>query len=175
MVNYYYLVSSLPSLSSDAPMPFSYEEFVGMCKSAVNKRVLSDLENLTLKSENGAFLKKWGAFYRKLQDAVNRQRRLNLGKAAQKDEERDFNIDRIAGEALSAKNPYEAEKVLLKAQFDYLDSLTSMHNFDDYVLFGYAVKLKLLERQNVFSRKAGKDEFSRLFDGIQKDIQSLSL
>ncbi len=172
MADYYYLVSSLPTLSADSGMPFSYDDFVGMCKNTVSKKVLSDMENLTLHSENGAFLKKWGSFYNKLQKAVNSERRKRLGKTDTQNADHDFYIDKIASEAFAAKNPLEAEKILLQAEFDYLDSLTGMHSFDDYVLYGYAIKLKLLERQTVFTQKAGREEFMRLFEGIQKEINA---
>ena len=45
--------------------------------------------------------------------------------------------------------------------------------FDDYVLFGYAIKLKLLERLNSFEQTKGKAEFQSLFDGIQQRVYSL--
>ena len=45
--------------------------------------------------------------------------------------------------------------------------------FDDYVLFGYAVKLKLLERLTSFEQEKGKQEFQSLFEGIQKSVYSL--
>jgi hypothetical protein len=45
--------------------------------------------------------------------------------------------------------------------------------FDDYVLFGYAIKLKLLERLNSFEQSKGKAEFQSLFEGIQQRVYSL--
>jgi hypothetical protein len=45
--------------------------------------------------------------------------------------------------------------------------------FDDHVLFGYAIKLKLLERQNCFEDSKGKAEFKSLFEGIQQRVYSL--
>jgi len=41
------------------------------------------------------------------------------------------------------------------------------------VLFGYAIKLKLLERQSCFEQDKGKAEFKSLFDGIQQRVYSL--
>ena len=45
--------------------------------------------------------------------------------------------------------------------------------FDDYVLFGYAIKLKLLERLSCFEQDKGQAEFKSLFDGIQQRVYSL--
>ena len=36
MASYYYLISSLPTLSADGGMPFSYEEFLRLCQSNVS-------------------------------------------------------------------------------------------------------------------------------------------
>lgn len=170
MASYYYLISSLPALRADAPMPFSYEEFLKMCKNTVSSDVYAKLDELKLSSDDGPLVKQWGTFYNKLMAALCKQRNINLGKQDNSDVEKDLIIDKTVDEALSAKNPLEAEKVLLNCQFEYLDSLTSMHYFNDYVLYGYAIKLRLLERQNVFEQKAGKEEFKRLFDNIQQQI-----
>ena len=53
------------------------------------------------------------------------------------------------------------------------DALVGLHMFDDYVLFGYAIKLKLLERLSSFEHDKGKAEFKSLFDGIQQQVYSL--
>ena len=47
------------------------------------------------------------------------------------------------------------------------------YQMDDYVLFGYAIKLKLLERLNCFEQTKGKAEFNSLFEGIQQRVYSL--
>ena len=74
---------------------------------------------------------------------------------------------------MNADNPLIAEKLMLDAQFAYLDSLVAMHYFDDYVLYGYAVKLKLLERRDVFEKDKGSAEFERLFSDVQQKIMSI--
>jgi hypothetical protein len=79
----------------------------------------------------------------------------------------------VVSSALSAKNPLEAEKLLLEYEFENLDSLVGLHMFDDHVLFGYAIKLKLLERLSCFEQDKGQAEFKSLFDGIQQRVYSL--
>lgn len=173
MASYYYLISSLPTLSSDSQMPFDYSTFLEMCKSSVSSKVYKTLEELTLDSENGPLIKEWGAFYRKLINALNYLRREKLGLKTEESSVEDAAAKDAAIQAMNAKNPLEAEQIMLKAQFDHLDQLVAMHYFDDTVLFGYAVKLKLLERQNIFDMAEGKKEFKRLFDSIQDQILSI--
>ena len=47
MASYYYLISSLPDLRTDGDMPFTYEEFLGMCQSNVSESKYEFLSNLT--------------------------------------------------------------------------------------------------------------------------------
>ena len=119
MASQYYLISSLPDLRTDGEMPFSYEEFLGMCQSNVSESKYELLKNLTLSSEEGPLLKEWSAFYKNLMGEVG------------------------------------------------------LHTFDDVYLFGYAIKLKLLERQSCFVQSKGQKEFKRLFDQVQQRVYSL--
>lgn len=173
MASYYYLISSLPDLRTDGDMPFSYEEFLGMCQSNVNESKYEFLSNLTLSSDEGPLLKDWAVFYNNLMSELNYQRSMNLGRAYLKSYDKDSVLTQVIGTVLAAKNPLEAEKILLDYEFENLDSLVGLHTFDDVYLFGYAVKLKLLERQNCFVQEKGKKEFKRLFDQVQQRVYQL--
>ena len=173
MASYYYLISSLPDLRTDGEMPFSYEEFLGMCQSNVSESKYEFLSNLTLSSDEGPLLKDWAVFYNNLMSELNAQRSANLGRAYLKSYDKDSVLSQVVGTELAAKNPLEAEKILLDYEFENLDSLVGLHTFDDVYLFGYAVKLKLLERQNCFIQEKGKKEFKRLFDQVQQRVYQL--
>ena len=173
MASYYYLISSLPDLRTDGDMPFSYKEFLGMCQSNVSESKYEFLSNLTLSSDEGPLLKDWAVFYNNLMSELNYQRSMNLGRAYLKFYDKDSVLTQVIGSVLAAKNPLEAEKILLDYEFENLDSLVGLHTFDDVYLFGYAVKLKLLERQNCFIQEKGKKEFKRLFDQVQQRVYQL--
>lgn len=173
MASYYYLISSLPDLRTDGDMPFTYEEFLGMCQSNVSESKYEFLSNLTLSSDEGPLLKDWAVFYNNLMSELNYQRSMNLGRAYLKPYDKDSVLTQVIGTVLAAKNPLEAEKILLDYEFENLDSLVGLHTFDDVYLFGYAVKLKLLERQNCFVQEKGKKEFKRLFDQVQQRVYQL--
>ena len=164
MASYYYLISSLPDLRTDGDMPFTYEEFLGMCQSNVSESKYELLRPL---------LKDWAVFYNNLMSELNYQRSMNLGRAYLKSYDKDSVLTQVIGTVLAAKNPLEAEKILLDYEFENLDSLVGLHTFDDVYLFGYAVKLKLLERQNCFVQEKGKKEFKRLFDQVQQRVYQL--
>ena len=173
MASYYYLISSLPDLRTDGDMPMTYDEFLDMCQSNVSESKYELLKNLTLSSEEGPLLKEWSAFYKNLMGELNYQRCVSLGRPYLTSYDKDSVIAQVAGAAMAAKNPLEAEKILLECEFDNLDSLVGLHTFDDRYLFGYAIKLKLLERQSCFVQSKGQKEFKRLFDQVQQRVYSL--
>ena len=167
MASYYYLISSLPDLRTDGDMPMTYDEFLDMCQSNVSESKYECLKNLTLSSEEGPIMKEWAASYKNLMSELNYQRSVNLGRPYLASYDKDSVTAQVAGAAL------EAEKILLDYEFDNLDSLVGLHTFDDVYLFGYAIKLKLLERQSCFVQSKGQKEFKRLFDQVQQRVYSL--
>ena len=173
MASYYYLISSLPELRADGEMPISYSEFLTYCQSNVSESTYQLLKDLTLNSTEGPLVDKWANFYGMLMKELNYQRSTALGRSYSPPQEKDTVTSQVVAGALSAKNPLEAEKILLEYEFENLDAIMGLHVFDDYVLFGYAVKLKLLERLTSFDREKGRDEFKSLFDGIQRRVYSL--
>ena len=104
---------------------------------------------------------------------LNSQRSAALGKPYNASFDKEFENTQVAANAIAAKNPLEAEKILLAHEFECLDSLVGLHAFDDAVLFGYAIKLRLLERQSCFVHEKGKAEFKHLFDEVQQRVYNL--
>ena len=172
MASYYYLISSLPNLSSDSEMPITYDQFLQSCAGNVSEKNYQLLENLTVSSSEGPLLKEWAAAYGSLMNELNAQRKSRLGQSVTGSEKDGLNTQVIAA-ALAAANPLEAEQILLDHEFELLDTLVGMHMFDDHVLFGYAVKLKLLERRSCFEKEKGKTEFRDLFNKVQERVYSL--
>lgn len=170
MASYYYLLSSLPMLKAEGEMPFAYSDFLGMCRSAVSDAKYALLENLTLSSREGPLIAEWSRFYASFRRELTNLRNQRLGRQPQDLSLRDESLSRAIAAAIGGKNPLEAEKALLALEFQKLDELIGTHYFDDHALMGYALKLKLLERNQIFDPKKGKDAFSRILDGLQKQI-----
>lgn len=173
MGSYYYLIASLPELKADGEMPLSYSEFLTCCEANVSEQDYEILKNLTLSSKKGPLVEEWARFYEMLKKELSYQRSINLGRTYSSTYDKDGFISQVVQSALTAKNPLEAERILLEYEFENLDSLVGLHMFDDYVLFGYAIKLKLLERLSCFEQEKGKTQFQSLFDGIQQQVYSL--
>ena len=87
---------------------------------------------------------------------LNYQRSMNLGRAYLKSYDKDsVHHPGNRKQCLQQKSTGSRE-ILLDYEFENLDSLVGLHTFDDVYLFGYAVKLKLLERQNCFVQEKVK-------------------
>ena len=173
MASYFYLIPSLPTLDADAEMPISYGEFLKNCKSVVSEETYALLEDLTLASDEGPLMKEWGAFYSTLRNELSYQRSQRLGRPYNKVYDKDPACAEAVSSAMNAKDPLTAEKILLDYEFRKIDDLVGLHIFDDYVLFGYAVKLKLMERLGRFSAEEGRKEFTGILGQLQTQITSL--
>ena len=173
MASYYYLISSLPMLKTQGEPPMDYGTFLDMCRTAVGSGVYKTLEELTARSGKGPLLSEWGEFYQSLSRELTYQRSLKLGRVCPVPSDRDSGIVQAVTAAVNAENPLEGERLLLDLEFRRLDDMIGLHNFDEYALYGYAMKLQLLERQRTFRYDRGKQAFDGLMDNIRQQISSL--
>ena len=173
MASYYYLISSLPMIGPDSEMPFSYEKFLSLCSSFVNEEEMNRLKNISIHSSEGPLLKEWYEFYQSFDEELNYERSVRLNKPCDPPLFHNEVVCRMVQDLLKLDNPLLAEKKLLSMQFNKVDELVGTHNFDDYYLNGYALKLKLLERLRAFDEIKGREEFDRLFIGIQNQINNI--
>ncbi len=171
MASYYYLLSSLPMLAASAPPPFDYPTFLEMCRSSVSAATYGALEQLTVDSDKGPLLRSWAVFYRRLRQELRYQRLQKLGKPCQAPADREAAAAVQA--AIAAETPLLGEQQLLELEFRQIDALVGFHVFDDTALFGYALKLQLMQRLHGFQFETGKAEFVSLLDGIQQKIYRL--
>ena len=173
MASYFYLISSLPMLKADGEMPFKYNEFLKMCKTAVSEQKYNELAELTLSSSKGPLVSEWHKFYGVLETEMAFQRNQRLNRPVATPYNRNEGIARTVTAAINQKNPLLAEQMLLSLEFDKLDELIGTHYFDDYALMGYAIKLKLLERKSVFVKETGKAELDRLVNLLEQEVLNI--
>lgn len=173
MASYYYLLSSLPLLKTQGEVPMDYETFLSMCKSAVSGGVYQTLEALTVASDKGPLLSEWASFYRALSRELTYQRSVKLGRACAVPSDREAGITQAVTAAVNAEDPLTGERILLDLEFHRLDDMIGLHNFDERALFGYAMKLRLLERQQIFRHDRGVQSFDGLMAHIRQQISSL--
>ena len=147
--------------------------FLAMCRSAVSAGVYRTLEELTVDSDKGPLLSEWAGFYKALCRELTYQRNVKLGRPCAVPSDRDAGIVQTVTAAVNAENPLEGERLLLDLEFRRLDGMIGLHNFDDHALYGYAMKLQLLERQRTFRYESGKRAFDGLMQNIRQQVSSL--
>ena len=172
MASRYYFLSSMSMLRFSDKAPMSWDFFLDQARGNVSEseyQALSSMPDGTGCSD--AFLLRWNELNRKLDEAVNLRRRQNLHR-----EEKtsavfvDYEISKTANAALNAKNPLEAEMVLMRFRFDWLEQQKGLDPFSQAALYAYALQLRILIRKDLFTVEAGNEQFSSMFDSIQNEL-----
>ena len=173
MASRYYFLSSLSMLRFSDSAPMSWEDFLSQARGNVSEsdyRTLSSIADGNTLSNS--FLKKWDVLNRKLDDAVNERRRKALNRDQQSSVVfRDFDIEEVTNAALNAKDPLEAELVLMRFRYDWLELQKGFEPFSETALLCYALQLRILLRKDLFNVEAGNEQFRSMFDNIQKELK----
>ena len=172
MSSRYYFLSSMSMLRFSDKAPISWESFLNQAKGNVSESEYEALCSIDDRTESpNKFLSEWNELNRKLDEAVNVGRRKNLNR-----EEKasavfvDYEISKTANAALNAKDPLEAEMVLMRFRYDWLEAQKGLDPFSEAALYAYALQLRILIRKDLFTVEAGNEQFSSMFDSIQKEL-----
>ncbi|MBR2282663.1 MAG: DUF2764 family protein [Spirochaetales bacterium] len=173
MPSRYYFLSSLPMLRFSDSAPLTWEAFLSDAKGNVGESDYRLLCGIPEGLDGGnQFLKRWSDLNRKLDDAVNAQRRQNLGRPTEGGVVfRDFDIQRVADSAMNAKNPLEAELTLMQFRYGYLEQAKGFEPFSENALLAYALQLRILLRKDLFTADTGNEEYRKLFGILQKEMK----
>lgn len=173
MPSRYYFLSSLPMLNFSDSAPMDWDSFLYQAEGNVSAQDYRLLCAMPEEKDCGnAFLKKWQAFSKGLQSAVNVQRRERLGRPA--DDSVlfwDYDVEQYAKAAAGARNPLEAETLLLQCRFGWLDEARGFDSYSQTALLAYALQLRILIRKDLFNREAGNSEYRKLFGILQKEMK----
>lgn len=156
MTGYYtYLISSLPMLQFGARPPFSFEKFIEKCQTLISDK---DIELLkTALRPAGYFydgvnltLRKWQTFDTTLRNELAKirasRKKIDPIKYQRGDGYPWPYFTHIAISAYKNPSPLEAQEMLDRERWNFLDELVVGHYFDIDFLIVYAYKLALLEK-----------------------------
>lgn len=167
----YYFLSSLPMLRFGDKAPLTWEEFMQTAQSCVGASDMKLLSRIEQGDYSGChFLKEWKRFCDKTTSAVNARRRVALGKDDVFSNEEDYEISKFGNAVMSAKNPLDAELLIMKFGFDYLEKATAFKAFNQDVVLGYALQLRILIRKDLFDVDLGNAQYQKLFDKVREEI-----
>jgi hypothetical protein len=183
---YYYLAAQLPALSYSQPAPMSPDAFKALALGWMDGDDAALLECVNLdpeprvQTEGSAyaeipepvdpdFIDRWRVWERALRLNLARYRagKLRREGAAPQDAP-DWPADAVAAAKAAAAmdSPLEAELFLDRARWDAIDGFQGYQYFSRNTLFGYLLKLKLLERRALFRAEEGFAEYRGLYDAI---------
>lgn len=168
MADFYYLMSSLPMLKPNHPVPMSTERFMEVCGSHLTDKQTTELEAVSsVPSDAYAFDQDsapgaWNIFETCLRNRIITARAGKNSEASRyMRSEKDFfsMIDRGVQEAFSRENPLEREKRLDAVRLQFLDDLEGKYRFDFNALCVYKLKLMIFEKENRWDHQHGLSNF----------------
>ncbi len=167
---YTYFAASLPLLEFDGPLPLTLAEFAAACERLLPARDAREAR-LALGMESGApasrFLARWREYDRALRVEAARARaaRLRLKPPADIWERaHDGRINAAVARAAAMDDPLEAERLLVRLQWDIAGELALGGALALDGILAYAVRLKLLERLAAFKSEDGAKELKALLE-----------
>ena len=160
-------------LSYDIEKPMTEEEFFDSCGSILTEKDYKIVKNAKLIpfEENSAnpVLEKWNSWERSLRNELVKMR---AGRKSQDSEKYiasggvETGTIEIAREAFQASNPLDAESIINKARWDYLEMLEAGHYFDLGKIIIFFLKVQVLQRKLQINKEKGKAAFSEIYNAI---------
>lgn len=167
----YYFLSSLPMLRFGDKAPLSWDAFMDMARGSVGSLDMKLLVEVEQGVYSGCrFLRDWQRFCDKADCAVNSRRSVALGKADSLSQDEEYDFAKFANAVMAAKNPLDAELLMMKFRFDYLEKAVSSKAFSQDVVLAYALELRILLRKDLFNVDLGNTQYRKLFDKVCEEI-----
>ena len=169
--SYYYFLASLPLLSFDGKMPVAVEAFQEDCRRLLSEKDYALMQRLwtpndDLSGTGDHVLDAWLSFDRAFRNelAWHRADRLNKDPAKYLRGPRTF-LPSYADDiqrALKMDNLLQAEEILSKARWQFLDELGMGHYYGLESLFIYYLKLKILQRHQEYRSTQGHNRLQEI-------------
>jgi hypothetical protein len=80
----------------------------------------------------------------------------------------------LAREAFGQESPLQAEELLNRARWSYLDELEVGHYFDIEKILVYALRLQILARKALFEEDKGVEMFQKVYAEVTSPIYDTS-
>lgn len=171
---YYYTVSSLPMLSYDTEKFMSLDEFFDCCETTITEKDFNILKSAKLIPVDDSVspepvLEKWNSRERSLRNELVKMRAGKKGVDSEKyiaAGSLETGVIETAREAFGAPSPLDAELILDKSRWEFLEMLEAGHFFDLGKLVIYSLQLQLLQRKARINKEAGKAGFDEIYSSI---------
>ncbi|MCA1944946.1 MAG: hypothetical protein LDL30_06635 [Desulfovibrio sp.] len=172
MAAYYYLVSSLPTVSLREPggvPPLGQDEFIGACLAHVPEDLLLDLQAVlegALEEAEHPAARAYANFEAQLGNAVQRRRaglrQVDSPLQLQDHEGWSVALEHAVEQAFTAPDPLAREMALDKIREQFLDELATTSPFGEAFLVAYAGRLRLALRWAQWDAAEGRQKLEAL-------------
>jgi len=160
-------------LSYDMEKPMSEAEFFEICESALTEKTFLTVQSARLvpleEKSSIKIIEKWNSWERGLRNELVKMRASKKALDVEKyiaDGDVDIGVFEIAREAFLAATPLEAESILNKARWDYLEELETLHYFDlSKIIISY-LKIQVLQRKLQIDKEKGKTAFTEIYASV---------
>ncbi len=160
-------------LSYDSEKFMSEEDFFDCCEATITEKDFQTLKKARIVPEEGnsavPVLEKWNSWERSLRNELVKMR---AGKKGQDSEKYisggslETGVLETAREAFNCASPLDAELLLDRARWEYLEMLEAGHFFDLGRLIIYFLQLQILQRKSQINKEKGKSGFEEIYSGI---------
>ena len=176
MREYFYLVSSLVTLSPDVKPLCTSDSFLELCRGQISgaewnilaATKLIDDGTLKIDSDSTEVLRQYWSWDGNLRNLLLEVLTADGSGAKYKRHEEGFFSETagIKNEAFAKNNPLEREEFLFTARSNFLDELAQRHQFDFNVLVIYRLKLLLLEQRQKYHHESGVKNLENLVEEL---------
>ncbi len=179
---YYYLISSLPSLSLTEEPRLTWDEFLGHVESHLSTSRGRDLAEISLVPEREPCCeteKKWQAWETYIRNILARLRANKTGISAESSLRPVTDVfptmESLVEDIFSKDNPVVRERELDELRWQQLDHLQSGHSFDFDALVIYALRLQLVEKWRRCNEEEGQKTLLSLIEvGVRQATEKQS-
>ncbi len=161
MSKYYYLVSQLPFLKFEEPLPLKEEYFLEEAKKWLSKKDFAVLEHadinefIQVKKKEPQILKE----FKRYEYFIRKE--LSLFRQARK-QGREYKPEKEINEMVSSGNPLQIEDRLLRLRWGFLEESETKYNFDLNYIVVYFLKMQIIKRHKVFDKEKGLERFKEM-------------
>jgi len=180
---YYYFAASLPTLSFEGEPPLSADDFLQDCRRLLDPRDYRLIEEILTKDEyigssgNGVY-DAWARFDRGFRNELTWVRAERAGKEPadyiRGDRYSDPYFSEMIQQALKEDNLLEAEKILDRYRWNFLDDLQTKNAFNFGFILIYGLKLKILLRYERIDSPKGPEILDELCRSAGRQLSAVT-
>ncbi len=182
MGQFYYTVASLPLLRYGESISLTHQEYLEDCRKWLKPWEWRILKASTIVPETETEFPGIAEAYRRwevnLRNELVRLRAGAQGLSAETYQRKGESFPDtavLAATAFKESSPLEAEDVLNRGRWDFIESLKTGHFFDLEFLILYSLQLQIAERRMKFEEEKGYARYQEIYQNILSGIDNIGI